>query len=180
MFWIFRKAKDEYPMENYIFKVLHENRYDIDRTATVVYGKYPFMKKNDLKKVIAELIRKKLANEKIGGGIWFKFKNKFKLISKNYMDLAHDARPAWDNSSKCGSDMGRANRFAIEPSGHDVDRPEVPKLDEIERKTDEVQRTFEQLKNKFANMLPGIDEKELDRIVKEEMHRIGFDVSNLR
>jgi hypothetical protein len=170
-------VENEYPMEAYILKVLHENKYNIDAAASIVYNKYPFTKKGDLKKVISELICKKLNNEKIGG-IWVKLKNKFKLVSKNYMDLAHDPRPAWDNSSKCGSDVGRANRFAIEPSGHDVDRPDVPKLDEVEN-IDEVQRAFEQLKNKFANALPGIDERELERVVKEEMRRMGFDISHL-
>jgi hypothetical protein len=177
MFSLFNSIKDEYPMEKFILKVLHDTKYDINATTDVVYNKYPFTKKHDLKKVIAELVRKKISNEKIGG-VWVKLKNKFKMVALNYMDLAHDAPPAWDNSSKCGTEVGRANRFEITPQGHNGDRYEIPKLDEVED-SNEVQIAFKNLKHKFANTLPGIDEIELDRVVKEEMKRLGFDLSHL-
>lgn len=177
MFRLFGKVDREYPMENFILKVLHENKYDVEVTASIVYNKYPFVKKHDLKKVIAELITKKLNNEKIGG-VWVKLKNKFKLVSKNYMDLAHDPRPAWDNSAKTPSDLGRANRFAIAPQGQEPDKYLVPKLDEVEN-IEKIELTFNQMKNKFRNALPGIGEDELGRIVKNEMQRMGFDVSRL-
>ena len=163
--------KEQYPLEKLIVSLMKENCYDIDKITSIVFLKYPFTKKHDLKKVVAELINKKINKHKISGK-WIKLKQKWKMVSQRYNDLAHDDPPAFLEESKIPSDTGRSNRFAITPQGQDVDRYEIPKNEEF-------QRVYEQLKTKFGKELQGIEEGELVKIVFDEMRALGYEQSIL-
>lgn len=165
----------EYPIEEFIVSLMKENKYDIDIIAKKIYSKYPFFKKGDLKKIISELISKKINNEKIGG-IWFKCKNKWKLTSTDRKDLSRGFGDGnyWKDAP-VPSELGRANREILVPHGVEPDRYQIPKND-----FEEIEKLYEQMIVKFKSKFPQMSDSELKRVIKEELSGLGYREEMLR
>lgn len=172
---------EKFPLEKYIFSLMKKYDYDIESISDDVFNKYPFVKKDKLKKVVAFLVHKKINGYKISGrwleiknlkemvdGKLKKAKNNFIMVhAKSYNDLAHDKPPLWD-AAPIPQDLGKGNRYQIVPEGMDPDRYEPPKIDES-------QKIYEKLKTKFKTELPGIEEDELHKIIIDEMRDLGYE-----
>jgi len=165
----------EFPLERYIISLFKKYKYDIDLISAKVYEKYPFVKKNDLKKVVSELLFKKINKEKIGGK-WIKIDNKWKLESINYNDLTHRSSGNYWKDAPVPSDVGRANRFWLSPQGEDPDKYKAPK----ESKKDAAKEAYEILKKRFKEAYPNLKERELKKIVYDEMKSLGYDLDLIK
>ena len=156
-------------MENYIVGELKSNNWSCEKTLNKIYVKYPFFHKRQLLNAMKEIITKKLNNERISG-IWVKIGKELKLLS-NINDDAyeHSSGNYWLNAP-VPSKIGRGTEFAELPQGT-AENYEAPIKDKIKIR---IFDDFEKIKDRILKELPGMKEKQLNRIALTELSNLNY------
>jgi hypothetical protein len=154
------------PLEKFIISELKKNNFNVNAAVNSVFNKYPFFKKRDLTNVAAKLVEY-IASKQSLNGFWTKINGEWELISKEKIKSIY--LPEFDRGQ---TNIGRGNRYNINPSGRDPDRYEPPK--------ETIQDVYERFYNKYRKEISELSSEEINKILLQELASLGYEKDEIK